>query len=176
MCFSSQGSCGLQRSPISSRLPALCAFQAPSFLSNLCKNRKSNYRLEKLQLCGLCSAPTKAEKCQKIPTTTYYFFCLFCLLSCSLWEISRSHNWPERKVALCYWKWWWLTLEESKKVQRSLKVLAYVLYFQRELVFELGHGFLFKESFPTRLLGAIPAKGMTFKNWQILPGPIYIIL
>lgn len=79
---------------------------------------------------------------EKAEGSNYYIIFLFVLFACLLffWEISRSHNWQERKAALCYWKWCWLTLEVTKKVQEKLEVLAYPPYFQTEFVFELVHG------------------------------------
>lgn len=71
MCFSSQTSCGFHSSPISAKLPALCAFQALSLA-------EQKGQLQTAKSAVLCFALTKAEKLQCVQIiTSFCFACWF---------------------------------------------------------------------------------------------------
>lgn len=114
--FQARAPVAFRAAPISAKLQASCSV-----------------RTERVAIdCRNCSSVLCTYKSWEMAegSNYYVFFCLFCLLV-FLWEISRSDYWQERKFGLCFWKWCWLTLEVTKKIQGRLKVLAYPLFLER---------------------------------------------
>lgn len=105
----------------------------PSSLAMLCKNRKGSCSLKNQQFYVMYSQ--KLRSCSMLNLLhNFWFACCFGVWDSYVlysWEISRSHNWPEKK--LFYAILWWLILEETEIVQQWLKVPAYPLYFHRKL-------------------------------------------
>lgn len=140
-----------------------------------CKNRKGSCSLQNRQFYVLHSQKLRSCSMFKL-LHKFLFACWFWVwdsFGFYVWEISRSSNWPEKKLfyaILC-----WLILEATVIVQQGFKVPGYPFYFHRDLFLNMWAwnliGCIFQEWFPTRLWWAIAVKRIIFKNQQILIGP-----